>query len=301
MSEWFTVLASGSSGNASLLESAGAGLLIDCGVGPRVLAERLAAIGRTWRSVTAVLLTHTHSDHWNRLTLAHLARLRIPLYLHRRHGHELSSRCEFTHLHQAGLVREYVDNQPLPLGPGLVARPVPVPHDSNPTYAFRFDREISPGESWSLGFASDVGHAARHLVEAFAGVSVLALEYNHDEHMQKTSRRPAILIRRVLGDHGHLSNSQGAELTMQIAGSSNGLFQHLVQLHLSRECNTPDLAVTAGRTALLEAAPRARLITSSQFHPTVPLPLTAQPTPSPAPVAALRQSVQLTLPGLEAG
>ena len=61
----FTVLASGSSGNSSLLEVDGFGLLLDIGLGPRQLASRLITSGRSWQNVQAVLLTHTHGDHWN--------------------------------------------------------------------------------------------------------------------------------------------------------------------------------------------------------------------------------------------
>ena len=75
----FTVLASGSSGNASLVRTNGFGLLLDIGLGPRDLAGRLAAIGAAWRNVHAVLLTHTHSDHWNERTLAYLRRFRTTL------------------------------------------------------------------------------------------------------------------------------------------------------------------------------------------------------------------------------
>src|SRR5437899_2448827 len=81
----FTVLASGSGGNASLLQLDGFGLLLDAGVGPRILQQRLAAAAASWNDVNAVLLTHTHSDHWRDRTLAHLQRRRIPLYCHPGH------------------------------------------------------------------------------------------------------------------------------------------------------------------------------------------------------------------------
>src|SRR5437773_3419097 len=81
----FSVLASGSSGNASLLEADGFGVLLDAGLGPRQLAARLAAVGRSWRHVHAVILTHTHSDHWKDRTFAHLHRHGIPLYCHDDH------------------------------------------------------------------------------------------------------------------------------------------------------------------------------------------------------------------------
>jgi glyoxylase-like metal-dependent hydrolase (beta-lactamase superfamily II) len=107
----FTVLASGSAGNASLLEAGGFGLLVDCGLGPRVLAWRLAAVGLSWRSVHAVLLTHTHGDHWNQLTLAHLRSLGVPLYAHALHHDFLSRFDAHATLRKAGLLRTFAEGE----------------------------------------------------------------------------------------------------------------------------------------------------------------------------------------------
>jgi phosphoribosyl 1,2-cyclic phosphodiesterase len=169
-----------------------------------------------------------------------------------------------------------------------------VPHDSEPTFALRFE-----GAGWALGFASDVGHVTAGLAAAFAGVDALAVEYNHDERMQRASGRPPILIHRVLGDDGHLSNAQAAELTRMVARS--GGLRHLIQLHLSRDCNRPDLAAKAGRAALDRDAPTATLTTATQFHPTTPLILTPNIDHRPRSSRdALRpkRSHQPSLPGL---
>ena len=82
MTARFTVLASGSSGNAALVETDGFGLLIDCGIHPRMLTARLAEVGSSWRKISAVILTHTHGDHWKDLMLADLRSRKIPLYAH---------------------------------------------------------------------------------------------------------------------------------------------------------------------------------------------------------------------------
>jgi phosphoribosyl 1,2-cyclic phosphodiesterase len=254
----FTVLASGSSGNASLLEADGYGLLIDCGLGPRALAGRLAEAGRSWAAVSAVLLTHTHGDHWNKFTLDHLRALRVPLFAHARHHGHLA-RCEaHDPLRKAGLAREFAADSFEPV-PGITVRPVPVPHDSDPTFAFRIE-----GPAWALGFASDLGRATDGLLAALAGVDALAVEYNHDVAMQKASRRPAMLIDRVLGDRGHLSNAQAADLTRTVA--SGGGLRAVVQLHLSQECNRPALAAAAGRAAVTRVAPAAAVVTAGQFE-----------------------------------
>src|SRR5262249_37308795 len=89
MSLRFTVLASGSAGNASLIQTDGFGLLVDAGLGPRKLASRLAAVGASWNEIRAVLLTHTHGDHWKDKTLVQLSRRRIPFYCHAEHHHTL--------------------------------------------------------------------------------------------------------------------------------------------------------------------------------------------------------------------
>src|SRR5262245_41082012 len=87
----FTVLASGSGGNASLIETDECALLPDAGLGPRLLAGRLADAGASWSSLRAVLLTHTHTDHWHDGTLTQFWQRRIPLYCHPSHWSPLQA------------------------------------------------------------------------------------------------------------------------------------------------------------------------------------------------------------------
>lgn len=88
-------------------------------------------------------------------------------------------------------------------------------------------------------------------MDALADVDLLAVEFNHDVELEYASGRMPRLIARVLGDEGHLSNSQAAELVQAVlARSPNGRPRHLVQLHLSRECNRPSLARAAALAAL---------------------------------------------------
>jgi phosphoribosyl 1,2-cyclic phosphodiesterase len=287
MAARFSVLASGSTGNAAVLEAGGFGLLIDCGLRPEILSEKLSAIGRTWANVSAVLLTHTHGDHWNRHTLAHLRRLNVPLVAHPAHHAAMATADEYELMHRARLTQTY-DDRRFTLGPGWGVQPVPVPHDSDPTFGFRID-----GPDWSVGYASDVGHPTAALTDHFAGVGLLALEFNHDVWLQKTSRRPATLINRVLGDDGHLSNDQAAGVTRRIA---TGGLQYLVQLHLSRECNRPELAGLAGLKAVENVAPGAAVVTAAQRTPTRIMQVI--PAEHFIPRPAFRRAVQPALPGL---
>jgi len=263
----FSVLASGSAGNAALLQAGEFGLLIDAGLGPRQIAARLASIGSTWESVHLVLLTHTHGDHWRERTLAHMARRQIPLCCHPRHADTLATVSDaFLKLQKAGLIRTFERDAEVRLHHSLQCKPVEVSHDSTPTFAFRFwGPEDLFGETWSLGFLSDLGCWSPALVDAFRNVGILALEFNHDEAMERQSLRSAELIERVLGDFGHLSNDQAAAfLSSLLRTSTPGILQHLVQLHLSRDCNKPALALRAAARVCAELAAAPKIHTASQ-------------------------------------
>jgi phosphoribosyl 1,2-cyclic phosphodiesterase len=239
---YFTVLGSGSAGNACLLEADGFGLLVDSGLGPRQLAGRLRAVGAAWPQVHAVLLSHTHTDHWNDCTLAYLQRLRIPLYCHAEHHAGLRAGSPAFHsLYDAGLVRSYELDVPLRLAPTLSCRPFKLCHDGGLTCGFRF--EAPGGRRPALAYATDLGSWHGELVRLLADVDVLALEFNHDVMLERSSGRPPQLIARVLGDHGHLSNDQAAALVRHVLDLSEpGRLRHLVQMHLSGHCNRPALA-----------------------------------------------------------
>lgn len=246
----FGVLGSGSSGNACYLEAEGFGLLIDAGLGPRRLEQGLAEAGASWDQVRAVLLSHTHGDHWRDATLKHLARRGIPLYCHPRHQGALGAcGAPVTLLQEAGLSNGYELNQPFTLGP-MACTAFTVPHDDALTCGFRFD-----GRDWAVGYLVDLGSWTHDIVRRLANVDILAIEFNHDVAMQRSSGRTAWLINRNLGRYGHLSNAQAAALVQAVLRQSKpGRLRHLVQLHLSDQCNTPELARAAAEAVLGAAA-----------------------------------------------
>jgi phosphoribosyl 1,2-cyclic phosphodiesterase len=266
----FTVLASGSSGNASLVQVDGFGALIDVGIGPRQFAARLAKHGLSWANVQAVLLTHTHTDHWKEATLTALVRHRIPFYCHP--GHHISLRTysdAFMALEAAKLVNTYVPRETITLRPGLCFRPLPVSHDGGPTFGFRFEGAADLfGRAPALGYVADLGCWDDALVTDLADVNLLAVEFNHDVGMQHASGRAQRLIDRILGDYGHLSNEQAAQLVQAVVVRSEaGRLRHLVQLHLSRECNRRHLAQAAARSVLETLPLPIELHTASQDVP----------------------------------
>jgi phosphoribosyl 1,2-cyclic phosphodiesterase len=266
----WTVLASGSSGNASLLDVDGAGLLIDVGLGPRQFDKRLRSIGYDWSRIRSVLLSHTHSDHWHDRTLARLTECRIPLFCHGGHLRRLQLDCpEFQKLQFAGLVKNYLPGREFAPVCGVRCRPVELKHDGGPTFGFRIEEDSEgPAEGWAIGYAADLGSWEPGLPHALADVDLLALEFNHDVEMQLASRRVRWLIHRVLGEFGHLSNAHAARLLEEcVKRSPRRRLRHLIQLHLSRECNRPALAVAAAREVLSRLQLDAELHTASQDAP----------------------------------
>jgi phosphoribosyl 1,2-cyclic phosphodiesterase len=311
MSMRFTVLASGSAGNASLLEAGQFGLLIDAGLGPRQLGQRLSAIGASWDRVQAVLLTHTHTDHWNDRTLAYLQRRGIAYYCHAEHHAALRRYAlSFAPLAAAGLVKQFEAGQPICFNGGLTCVPFPVRHDGGATFGFRFAAapDLFGGTS-SLAYLADVGSWDDELAAALADVDVLALEFNHDVALEYASGRNMRLISRVLGDEGHLSNEQAAGLLRAVLNlSAPGRLRHVVQLHLSRDCNRPNLAYASARLILDAAGHTATEVhTATQDEPLAGLLVgNVQPTASAKRginsrrrMRAGKTLLQCWLPGLE--
>ncbi len=251
MSVQFAVLASGSRGNSTLVQGRNGGLLIDAGMGPKVMAERLASVGANWSRISAVVLTHTHTDHVDTATFAELARRQIVLYCHEAHRDHLSGDSGFKKVLEHGLCRTY-DECPFLATNGLRIEPIRLRHDGGPTFGFRIEVSAEPRERpVKIGYLADTGSWSEAMVESLADVDVLGVEFNHDVAMQKASGRPGVLIARNLGDQGHLSNRQGAELVQSVLKRSRfQALRHVVLLHLSEDCNEPELAAQVARDAI---------------------------------------------------
>ena len=249
----FNMLSSGSSGNAGVLDVGGFAVLIDFGLSPRWLARRMRRCKLSWDRIHAAILTHTHGDHWQPATLTQLAKRNVPVYCHPDHVPQLEgAKRAFKAMSAAGLIRRYAPGERLILHPDCQCVPIGVQHDSPSTCALRFEGHRSIfGCPWAIGYAADLGCWTPELAQHFADVDLLALEFNHDVPMQLASGRHPQLIRRVLSDEGHLSNEQAADFLGEILLCGEpGRLKHLVQLHLSQECNRPELARAAARRVL---------------------------------------------------
>lgn len=226
------VLSSSSSGNCSALIHGSGGTrrvtLIDAGLSPRRTNTLLASLGLSLDHVDDVVFTHLDTDHchvgWSKALPRH-ATIRV----HRRHVSRGMRMSLLVH-------RTEVFEDPFHLRAGVRVVPHLVAHDELGAAAFRLEFPQESGVR-SFGFATDLGHVPPSLVELLRGVDVLAIESNYCPKLQEASGRPEFLKRRIMDGAGHLSNQQSAEAVRKIAPR-----EHVVLLHLSRQCNTPELA-----------------------------------------------------------
>lgn len=239
----FTTLASGSRGNAAVLDYNGHALLIDAGISARALNGRIKRAGLGLSKIREVLLTHTHGDHFNDSGMTLLAENDVVLWCHAGHHQEIGHKPVFQELKSRGLVRFY-DDKAFKSCIGVDVAPFELRHGSGKTFGFRLEINHSEqGRQGSVGYFADLGCWNKGLVDHFRGCDVLAIEFNHDVKMTLESGRHPALIQRNLSDDGHLSNAQAANLLESLLQNpANARLKNLVLLHLSDQCNTPEMA-----------------------------------------------------------
>ncbi len=234
----FTILASGSTGNATLIETAQTAVLIDAGLSARALVRRMTAVGFDPARLTAVLITHEHSDHVGGLSV--LARqLNLPVFIApaaRRHL-RLPEK-------EAAAIRwadPLAPEQPVVLG-DLTLMPIAAPHDAAEPFVF-----TATAGGVKLGIVTDLGYIPPQVAHRLVGCQALILEANHDGDMLRAGPYPWELKQRVAGRLGHLSNDEMARFLRE---DFDGNAAHIVLAHLSRQNNHPALARLAALQAL---------------------------------------------------
>lgn len=234
-------LGSGSSGNATLVESGPHRILVDAGLSARDLGRRLEAVGCAPASVAAVFLTHEHHDHARgveRFSKQH----NVPVF------------CSAETLEAAELSPRHLASwHMLPLGSkvdldGFSVEPFPVPHDAALPVGF-----VICTAGVRIGVVTDIGHATTLVVERLRGCHVLMIEANHDDAMLVNGPYPWPLKQRVGGRLGHLSNDEAGRL---LAAAADGECRAVVLAHLSEKNNRAALARDVAARALAEVGVR---------------------------------------------
>lgn len=285
------VLASGSSGNAAVVENTatGAGVLIDCGICKRDFLNRCDEAGFDPGRIQAMFVTHEHSDHVKGLgvVLRGLAKAgNVPPVFAA--GACTANSSALAKVAEAFDVRELTtacalagsrdmacaafdgsaahaapagqDSAPHTAGPGAVEAagmriiPFATSHDAAASFGFRIE-DAADGDA--VGYLTDSGIVTAQAHAALRDVRILALESNHDPKMLATGPYPYVIKQRIASNSGHLSNGQAAaELGTLVAESraaGQRLPQTVVAMHVSQNNNDYSLARRTLEAALGDA------------------------------------------------
>ncbi len=232
----FSVLASSSKGNATVISSGNTHLLVDVGISATRIRNSLQECGLSVSQLSGVLFTHEHRDH-----IAGVGVLskkdKLNIYCTRYMGQELRGE-----IHQANVIYTEPGSR-VQIG-DIAVTPFSVQHDATDPVGYLFE-----ANGKKLGYVTDTGKITRDMPILLRDIHALYIESNHDPAMLRNSGRPYNLIERIGGNFGHLSNAQAADFVRSIAHAG---LQHVVLGHLSEDCNTPATAFNCMQQTLNE-------------------------------------------------
>jgi phosphoribosyl 1,2-cyclic phosphodiesterase len=258
-----SILASGSSGNITLLETERTRLLVDCGLGKRETLARLAAIEKNVEHIDGILITHEHTDHCNGLPQM-LGLWKAPLYVTEPTMGALQRTLPETFGKRLKGVETIHAGQHFSIG-DIEVHAFAIPHDAADPIGFTFR---SNGAKMAL--VTDLGYMPELVKVHLKNSDCLMLESNHDLDMLKVGPYPWVVKQRVLSRTGHLSNHAVGEYLSDPDGF-DAIARYLVLGHVSQENNNPYLVRISAEEALgrrsAEWAFHGELLVASQDAP----------------------------------
>lgn len=238
-------LASGSSGNSLVVSDGQVHILIDAGISARRIVTGLNALGIQPEDVAAVLITHEHSDHISGLRVL-CQKVGAELYTAEPTARQICYRV-------AGIderFRVFEPGERFAVG-GLVVGSFATSHDC----ACPVGYTVGDG-SVKMAVCTDLGAVTRDVLDGIGKAGLLVSEFNYDTDMLRAGSYPARLKERIMGQQGHLSNEAGGQLLVWAARQGT---KRVVLAHLSKENNTPGLAMEAAKAAAAGAGVQVEL------------------------------------------
>ncbi len=238
----FSIVGSGSKGNACLIYNKDTLIQIDMGLPLKSLKKELDHLGKTVNDIQALFITHEHTDHIVGIPLYHD---RVDLYA-----------GEGTYA-SANSVEPFI---PLEVGSMSIV-PFPTSHDATNPMGYLIEEE-----GCRLGYVTDTGYLSDEALALIKDCDYYYFESNHDLKMLMNSARPAVLKKRIHSKHGHLSNIDSAIYMAELIGPRT---KAIYLAHLSEECNTPEIALSSYHKTLDRkgiAHDHIKIVPASQWH-----------------------------------
>lgn len=230
---------SGSSGNAVLLSAAGVNILIDAGKSARALCAALNEAGSDIKNIDAIFITHEHADHTGALEMIS-KKYSIPVHITEASADRMPPG---RYLQGAAVMHPPLFSAEVG---EVTVTSFATSHDSACCVGYRFEFEDGEGNH-AVGLATDTGYVTDGMVKSLTGCESVVLECNHDPDMLRFGPYPYQLKQRIGSRYGHLSNEDCAAFASQLAETGT---RRILLAHLSRENNTPEVALAAVRAAV---------------------------------------------------
>src|SRR5690625_1693897 len=225
----FSVLASGSSGNAFYIEHKENKLLVDAGLSGRKMEQLFSQINVSPEKLTGILVTHEHSDHIKGLGVM-ARKYKLPVYANEKTWRAMEKSIGELHTEQKF---HFAPNSVQSFG-SLEVESFSVSHDAADPMFFNFR---AGGKKVTL--ITDLGYVSEKIKATIADANAYIFEANHDISMLRMSTYPWNVKRRILSDYGHVSNEDcGLALCDVISDETKRVYL----AHLSRENNLKELA-----------------------------------------------------------
>ncbi len=232
-------LFSGSTGNSTYIGTSNGSIIIDAGASLKSITASLQNAGGSIDDITAVAVTHTHSDHIKGLR-------------------PLLNKTKATLIASADTLELLADTDKIPSGiktveigkkpletEGLALSFFPTSHDCKGSGGYFVI--LPDGKKFTL--CTDLGIVTNEVYSALSGSDLILLESNHDIEMLKKGPYPPQLKLRILSDIGHISNNTCASVLTRLLSEGTNRF---ILGHLSQHNNTPLLALSAAEASLMD-------------------------------------------------
>jgi len=223
-------LRSSSKGNATLIHNESCNILIDCGISGKVLDESLLELEIDPRTISAILITHEHSDHTKGVGIV-ARKYNIPIYA--TFGTWECMKPSIGNL-PAENIRVIGEVESFMLG-GITVTPFPIPHDAAQPVGYVLENSAD-----KVSVVTDLGIMTEEIFQKIKGSSTVLLESNYDLFMLEAGTYPYDLKRRIKSNIGHLCNDDAALVALDLA--KNGT-KEIILGHISPENNYPDIAL----------------------------------------------------------
>jgi len=239
-----SVLASGSRGNSTVVQSSTTRILVDAGLSCRETFKRMKAAGDDPHSLSAIVITHEHTDHVHGLAVLS-RKLNIPVYMTgaTHHAWARAIRDATGEAPQVPQLEFFSSGRKFQVG-DIDVTPFTIPHDAADPVGFTFR-----AEGVRIAFATDLGYMPVSVCDHLRGCDVLLLEANHDLEMLRIGPYPWSVKQRVMSRVGHLSNTSLAKF---LVNEYDGSAAYIILAHLSEQNNHPEVARREAENALSE-------------------------------------------------